>query len=111
MLCFDHVTRNIGRQPEEDQMSNATEHRTAIKVRVAFPVSKQGPFSEHYSPETIVETVRVAAMTHFMVTDDAQFTYVLTHAGQRQEPNATLGDIAGDEKKVEFRLVKVITQG
>jgi hypothetical protein len=90
---------------------STTQRRTKIKTRVTFPVSKKGPFSEDYPPETTVETVRVAAMEHFKVADDAQFGYVLTHAGQRQEPETTLGSIAGDEKKIDFRLVKVITQG
>jgi hypothetical protein len=78
---------------------------------VTFPVSKKGPFSDDYTPETTVETVRAAAMTHFGVADDAQFTYVLTHAGQRQEPEKTIGAIAGEAHAIELRLVKVITQG
>jgi hypothetical protein len=92
-------------------MSSTTEHQTEIRVRVAFPISKKGPLTERFPPEAIAETVRVAAMAHFAVTDDAQFAYVLTHDGQRQEPTTTLGEIAGDDRKVEFRLVKVITQG
>ncbi len=92
-------------------MSSTTKHHAEIQVRVAFPVSKKGPFTEHFPPDTVVEAVRLAAMNHFTVTDDAQFVYVLTHDGQRQESNTTLGDLAGDERKVEFRLVKVITQG
>lgn len=90
---------------------STTKPKTTIKTKVTFPVSKRGPFSEDYPPETTVETVRAAAMAHFTVADDAQFTYVLTHAGQRQESQTTIGSIAGDEKKVDFRLVKVIAQG
>lgn len=89
--------------------SNAS---TAIKTKVSFPVSKKGPFAADYEPATTAGTVRSAAMTHFEVTDDAQFTYVLTHGGQRQENlDATLGSIAGEAHALEFRLVKVITQG
>jgi hypothetical protein len=85
---------------------------TAIKTKVSFPVSKKGPFAADYPPETTVGTVRTAAMSHFVVADDAQFTYVLTHGGQRQEDlEATLGSIAGEAHALEFRLVKVITQG
>jgi hypothetical protein len=94
----------------EDDMST-TQSKTTIKTKVTFPVSKEGPFSEDYSPETTVEIVRDAAMGHFKVKDDAQFTYVLTHAGERQEPGTTIGSIAGEAHAVEFRLVKVITQG
>jgi hypothetical protein len=89
----------------------STEQKTEIKTTVTFPVSKDGPFSGEYPPETTVGTVRDAAMLHFKVSDDAQFTYVLTHAGQRQDPNTTIGAIAGEAHAVEFRLVKVITQG
>ncbi|MHB1242692.1 MAG: hypothetical protein ACYC1P_04735 [Gaiellaceae bacterium] len=90
---------------------STTKPRTTIKTKVTFPVSKKGPFSEDYPPETTVGTVRAAAMEHFNVADDAQFAYVLTHDGQRQEPATTLGSIAGEKRKVDFRLVKVITQG
>lgn len=90
---------------------STTKPRTTIKTKVTFPVSKKGPFSADYAQETTVETVRTAAMAHFGVVDDAQFTYVLTHAGERQEPTTTLGTIAGEAHAVEFRLVKVITQG
>ncbi len=83
-----------------------------IKTEVSFPVSKKGKFSADYAPETTLATVRTAAMTHFSVTDDAQFTYVLTHRGQRQENlEATLGSIAEKARALDFRLVKVITQG
>jgi hypothetical protein len=90
---------------------STTKPKTTIKTKVTFPVSKKGPFAEDYPPETTVETVRLAAMVHFQVAEDAQFTYVLTHAGQRQEPETTLGSLAGEAHAVEFRLVKVITQG
>jgi hypothetical protein len=90
---------------------STTKQRTTIKTKVTFPVSKKGPFSADYPPETTGETVRAAAMEHFKVSDDAQFAFVLTHDGQRQEPDTTLGSIAGEKKKVDFRLVKVITQG
>ncbi len=90
---------------------SSTEAKTSIKTKVTFPVSTKGPFSADYPPETTVAVVRTAAMEHFGVADDAQFTYVLTHAGQRQEPNTTLGSVAGEAHALEFRLVKVITQG
>jgi hypothetical protein len=82
-----------------------------IKVVVTFPVSKKGPFSEEVAPETAVGTVRTAAMNWFGLTDDAQFTYALTHGGLDQANETTVGDIAGKAHAVEFRLVKKITQG
>ncbi len=85
---------------------------STIKTEVKFPVSKKGKFSADYEPETTLATVRTAAMNHFLVADDAQFSYVLTHDGQRQENlEATLGSIAGKAHALELRLVKVITQG
>ena len=92
-------------------MNAAEQHSTSIKVRVSFPVSRKGPFSESYPPETTVATIRDAAMVHFVVSDDAQFAYVLSNDGKRQEPGTALREIAGDEGKVEFGLIKVITQG
>lgn len=90
---------------------SATKPKTTIKTKVTFPVSKEGPFSHDYSAETIIETVVEAAKKHFKVADDAQFAYVLTHDGQRQEPDTTLGSIAGEAHALAFRLVKVIAQG
>jgi len=51
----------------------STKPRIAIRTKVTFPVSKKGPFSADYPSETTVETVLAAAMSHFRVTDDAQF--------------------------------------
>jgi hypothetical protein len=85
---------------------------TAVKTKVTFPVSKKGPFTADETPETTLDTVRTAAMMHFVVTDDAQFSYVLTHDGQRQDDlNVTVGALAGHAHALELRLVKVITQG
>ena len=50
-------------------------------------------------------------MAHFAVADDTQFTYVLTHAGKREEPETKIGNIVGDKEEIDFRLVKVLTQG
>lgn len=90
---------------------DATKPKTTIKTKVSFPVSKEGPFHENYPDETTVEVVRVAAMAHFKVSDDAEFSYVLTHDGERQDPQSTLASIAGEAHALDFRLVKVITQG
>jgi hypothetical protein len=85
---------------------------TTIKTQVSFPISKKGPFAHDYEPDTTLAVVRAAAMTHFGVTDDAQFNYVLTHDGERQDDlSTTVGKVAGKAHAVEFRLVKVITQG
>ena len=57
------------------------ETRTGIRVIVVFPITKKGPFEERTTPDTTVGEVRTAAMEHFGVQDDSQFTYVLAHDG------------------------------
>jgi hypothetical protein len=84
---------------------------TTVKTKVSFPISKEGPYHETHPQDTIVEVVRVAAMAHFKVTDDAEFAYVLTHHGEREDPDRTLESIDDGARALDFRLVKVITQG
>jgi len=85
--------------------------RTDIAVRVTFPISKKGPYAAEVASDTTVGTVRAAAMAHFEVQDDSQFTYVLTHDGKEQDDTTSVGDIAGHAHAVKFTLVKKITQG
>lgn len=82
-----------------------------ISVTVSFAVSKKGPYRADVTPSTLVGTVRQQAMTHFEVADGGQFTYVLSHGGQRQPDDKTIGQVAGDKHSVDFRLIKEITQG
>ena len=89
-----------------------TQAPTSIKATVSFPVTKKPPFSRDYTPDTTEGAILADAKDYYAVQDDAQFTYVFTHHGARVEnPNETLGDIAEHAHAVEFRLVKVITQG
>lgn len=89
----------------------STGHVHLITVHVGFPVSKNGPYAAQVAPETTVGAVRQAAMQHFGVADDGQFAYVLTHGGQEQPNDRTVGEIAGHANDVKFQLVKKITQG
>ena len=82
-----------------------------IHVKVTFPLTKGGPYEADDPGETTASAVRAAAMEHFKVTNDAQFTYHLTHDGATVEETATLTSIAGKAHSVSFRLVKEITQG
>ena len=82
-----------------------------IRVRVTFPISKEGPYTGEVSPPTTVGTVLASAKDHFKVQDDTQFTYVLAHDGQEQNPATTVGSLAGKSDHVHFTLVKKITQG
>jgi hypothetical protein len=87
------------------------ETRTGIRVTVTFPITKKGPFEERVTPDTTVGTVRTAAMRHFGVQDDSQFTYVLAHDGAEEDNTRTIKEIAGTAEAVKFTLVKKITQG
>jgi hypothetical protein len=91
-------------------MTNEAQH-DQIHVRVSFPITKKGPYEAEVEPETTVATVLSAAMNHFEVQDDSQFTYVLAHDGQEESGNVTIGSIAGTAHEVRFTLVKKITQG
>jgi hypothetical protein len=82
-----------------------------IHVRVSFPITKKGPYEAEETPETTVATVLAAAMKHFEVQDDSQFTYVLAHDGVEESGSTTIGAIAGDKHEVRFTLIKKITQG
>lgn len=83
-----------------------------ITVVVTFPVSQKSPYRAEVTPDTTVGSVRQAVMTYFEVTDSGQSVYVLTHGGQAEPDGVTIGQVAGDEERtVEFRLVKRITQG
>jgi hypothetical protein len=82
-----------------------------IHVRVSFPISKKGAYEAEDGPETTVGLVLEAAMKHFAVEDDSQFTYVLSHDGQEQADTTTIGSLAGGHDHVRFTLVKKITQG
>jgi hypothetical protein len=84
---------------------------TEIKVTVTFPITKKGPFDEQVTLQTTVGTVREAAMRHFGVQDDAQFTYVLAHDGVEQGNSRTIEEVAGSAEAVKFTLVKKIAQG
>lgn len=87
------------------------EQKREIEVRVAFPISKHGPYEAKVEPDTTVGTVLADAMHHFEVHDDSQFTYVLAHDGQEQSDTTTVGSLAGHASEVRFTLVKKITQG
>jgi hypothetical protein len=88
------------------------ETQTAIRVKVTFPLGKKGPFEGEFPPQTTVGQVLTEAMRHFEVQPEANLTYYLTARGDRQDPNTTLAQIAGEhEHEISFRLVKEVTQG
>ena len=82
-----------------------------IHVRVSFPISKKGAYEHEDPADTSVGTVLAAAMHHFEVQNDTQFTYVLSFDGLEQNDAFTIGSLAGGHDRVHFTLVKKITQG
>jgi hypothetical protein len=90
-------------------MSEAEDRK--VHVRVSFPISKKGAYEAEDPRKTTVSTVLAAAMKHFEVQDDSQFTYVLAFDGQEQAGSVEIGSLAGEQDKVHFTLVKKITQG
>jgi hypothetical protein len=82
-----------------------------IHVRVSFPITSKGPYEHEEAADTAVGVVLNAAMQHFKVEDDSQFTYVLSFDGEEQAADVTLTTLAGEHDHVRFTLIKKITQG
>ena len=76
-----------------------------------LPGLEEGPVQETYPRDHRRDRPRAAAMAHFNVSDDARFSYVLTHKASARSPNTTLGSRSRGAHALDFRLVKVITQG
>jgi hypothetical protein len=91
-------------------MAENHEHER-IHVRVSFPITSKGPYEHEDAADTTVGVVLTAAMKHFEVEDDSQFTYVLSFDGEEQAADVTLRTLAGQHDHVHFTLIKKITQG
>jgi hypothetical protein len=81
-----------------------------IEVTVTFPLGET-PFHSRYDETVTVGEVRVAAMQHFGVVEDPQYTYYLTRDGERQSDTTPLGAIAEHAHGLKFTLVKELIQG
>lgn len=90
-----------------------SEHKQHDKkhVKVTFAASSEGPYTATEPGSTTASTVLAAAMSHFGVASDSQFSYVLAFDGTEVNGSDTLDQIAGDERNIKFTLVKKITQG
>ncbi len=82
-----------------------------IQVKVTFPASPKPPYEAKQAPATTVGTVLAAAKLHFEIHDDAQFSYVLSYEGERQDPSTAIGSLVEHGKEIKFTLIKVITSG
>jgi len=81
-----------------------------IQVTVTFPLG-DAPFHGDYDPTATVGEVRSAAMAHFGATEDPQYSYYLTHKGERQNDATMLDAIAEHARGLKFTLVKELIQG
>lgn len=82
-----------------------------IKATVSFPLAGEGPYKADVEPDDTTEAIRARAMAHFGVADDQTTVYYLTHKGDRADPNATVGSLAGKAGAVKFTLAKELFQG
>jgi hypothetical protein len=94
----------------KEHLVESTKAPATIAVTVGFPVAPH-PYRDAVAPNTTVGTVRAAAMASFGIGDDPQFEYYLTHRGERQPDDHTIGQVAGHAHAVKFNLVKAIFQG
>jgi hypothetical protein len=88
----------------------STKAPATIAVTVSFPVAPH-PYHDAVAPDTTVGTVRGPAMASFGIGEDPQHEYYLTHRGERQPDDRTIGEAAGHAHAVKFNLVKRIIQG
>ncbi len=87
------------------------EIREDVHVLVSFPISRRGSFEASEPRNTTVEVILTAAMDHFGVENDTQFSYLLSCDGIEQRGSILIGSLAGDRGSVRFTLIKKITQG
>jgi hypothetical protein len=81
-----------------------------LEVTVTFPLGET-PFHDRYAESATIGEVRAAAMNHFGVVEDPQYTYYLTHNGERQNDATTLGSIVEHAHGLKLTLVKELIQG
>ena len=90
-------------------MSEAARN-TATQVTVTFPLADK-PFHGEFEPPATVGEVRAAAMEDFGAVEDPQFSYYLTHKGERLDDGRALSDLSEHARGLKFTLVKELIQG
>jgi hypothetical protein len=85
-------------------------HKTEIEVTVMFPLADK-PFHRELGATSTVGEVRSAAMEEFGAVEDPQYSYYLTHKGQRVDDSRTLREIDEHAHGLKFTLVKELIQG
>src|SRR2546422_10425684 len=93
----------------------AAKRTRPVRVTVSY-LPAAAPFRESYSPDTVLEDIRGAAMVFFEVKDRQErdtYRYYLEFEGERlTDTSRTLGDVIGERRRgVHFNLIEEITPG
>lgn len=95
---------------------HAVKEKETLKVKVTYVAAKK-PFEQPDAPRTeTVAILKAAAMEAFGVKEaqdaEKQVRFWLYQGSTKlEQENRTLGDLVGDEKKLELRLVQQIIYG
>lgn len=82
-----------------------------IEVTCTFALSTKPTYRARDRRETTVGTVLELVMGYFEVHPEPNVEFYLVAHDERQPDSQTLGEVAGDADRVEFRLRKETTQG
>ena len=93
-----------------EELRELEEHQS-VETIVVFPLAGKKPFKAEDRREEPAAEVLKQAMAYFGVVDDTTMTYRLSHDGERVEPDATVGQLAGQARELTVKLVKDIFQG
>jgi hypothetical protein len=91
--------------------------QTTLEVKVTYPAAKKPFVQESASATETVSTLKAAVLNAFGLTegqsaDGKTYTYTLFHGKTPLEnPNQTLGEIAGERHELELKLSQQVTQG
>ncbi|MCW2986160.1 MAG: hypothetical protein JWR63_3730 [Conexibacter sp.] len=97
----------------EDHGRDAAENTKLekLKVTVSFPLAGRDSFKERAELSAPAESVRLEAMGHFGVSDDASTVYYLTFNGDRIEGLTQIGSLSHGRDSLKFILSKELIQG
>ena len=93
-----------------EELRELEEHQS-VETVVVFPLAGKEPFKTEDRREEPAAEVLKQAMAYFGVVNDTTTMYHLSHDGERVEPQATVGQLAGRGRELTVKLVKDIFQG
>jgi hypothetical protein len=91
--------------------------QTTLEVKVTYPAAKKPFEQKNVNATETVGTLKTAVLNAFGLTegqsaDGKTYTYTLFHGKTPLEnPNQTLGEIAGEHHELELKLSQQVTQG